>query len=450
MSQQQETEPYHDNGYHLDLEEDYEKIYKFGWRPDPYGEGTIPVGTCSSMCSHEEFEEREKQNRLSKFEMIPRTNPPRGDFKHAMKEFKRSAAGREFTMAMNLRPWSVLRAGLRHLLLDVCLRSDDWLYISGFVFDRLKAIRQDMIIQRIEGRRCIEILEGSIRFLVYSMFRLTCTTRDYIHDRIDKAKLSPDGMPVSGLDNYEMNVVREMKLTMQCLRDCLQSLIVHYQDYVPESPNRFLFEAINIIVNLPQLLGHQYISTDLMSKSELRDGNPVFKTVFHMRREHCIGNHLGALKHLPNLREYPLIVLAYASILPLLQINLITKFKRAHSGRGSSRTHPDHLCKMICPSWLDPNYDERLIFTVYLAVQMGLFDHNKVMIDFNFRNNVIIPKPEQYQTEKLAEQIESDNETRIYALQMIAARNWQFFDDTLKVYGVESVLDPSLLPYTIS
>uniref|UniRef100_A0A6G1SC81 SAC3 domain-containing protein 1 n=1 Tax=Aceria tosichella TaxID=561515 RepID=A0A6G1SC81_9ACAR len=440
---EQQPEPYTDNGYHLDIEQDYETVYKFGWRPDPFGEGTIPVGTCSSMCTYEELEERERQNRLSKFEMIPNTNPPKGDSKLAMKEYKRSAAGREFTVAMNLRPWSVLKRSLRHLLLDICLRDDDWMYISGFVFDRLKAIRQDMIIQRIEGSRCVEILEGSVRFLVYSMFRLTCTTRDYIHDRIDKAKLSPEGMPVSGLDNYEMNVVREMKLTMQCLRDCLHSLIVQYQDYVPDSPNRFIFEAINIIVNLPQLLGHQYISTCLMSKQELRDSNPMFKTIFRMRREHFIGNHYGALKHLPNLREYPLIILAYASIIPLLQINMITRFKKVYSARGSSKTHPDHLCKLICPPWLDSNYDERLIFTVYLAVQLGIFDHESLMIDFSFRNNVIQSKIEQYQLEKLAEQIESDNETRIYALQMIAARNWQFFDETLKVYGVESVLDPS-------
>jgi hypothetical protein len=442
QQQQQQQQPY-DEGYHLDLEEDYEAIYKFGWRPDPYGEGTIPVGTCPTMCSHEEFDERSRQNRLSKFEMDQDKRPPRGDFRLAMKEFKRSAAGREFTVAMNLRPWSVLRKGLRHLLLDICLRDDDWLYISGFVFDRLKAIRQDMIIQRIEGLRCIEILEGSVRFLVYSMFRLTCTTRDYISDPIDKAKLSPDGTPVSGLDNYEMNVVREMKLTMQSLRDCLHSLIVQYQDYVPDSPNRFLFEAINIIVNLPQLLGHQYISTDLMSREKLRNSNEMFKTVFLMRREHFIGNHLGALKHLPSLREYPLIVLAYASVIPLLQVSMITRFKKAYSARGTSKVHPDHLCKLIFPTWLDSNYDERLIFTVYLAVQMGIFDHDSLMIDFNFKNNVILSKSEQFQEDKLAEQIESDNETRVYALQMIAGRNWQFFDETLKVYGAESVLDPS-------
>lgn len=443
MGQQERPSQSHDDGYHLNIEEDYESIYKNGWRPDPYGEGVIPVGMCMFMCGHEEFEERERQNRLSRFEMTWDTNPPRGRFKLAVKEFKRSAAGREFTVAVNLRPWTVLRKSLHYLLLDICLRNDDWLYISGFVFDRLKSIRQDMIIQRIEGRRCIEILEGSIRFLVYSMFRLTCTTRDYIHDEIDKPKLSPEGTHVSGLDNYELNAVREMKLTMQCLRDCLQSLIVQYQDYAPQSTNRFLFEAVNIIVNLPQLLGHQYISTNLMSNSEQFEDSSMFRTILRMRREHFIGNHYGALKHLQDLREYPLIILTYASVLPLLQINMIEKFKKAYSVRNNGRVHPDYLCKLICPPWLDSDYNERLMFTVYLAVQLGIFDHDKLVVDFNSRNNVISSKLDHYQTEKLAEQIVSDNETRVYGLQMIAGRNWEFFDDTLKVYGVQSVLDPS-------
>lgn len=440
-NRQQKNQQSFDDEYHLDLEQDYESIYRFGWRPDPYGEGTIPVGTCTSMCTYEEFSERVRQKRLSKYEMVPGTN--QGNDKLAMKEYSRSAAGREFTMAMNLRPWSVLKQGLYHLLLDICLRNEDWMYISGFVFDRLKSIRQDMIIQRIEGRRCVEILEGSVRFLVYSMFRLTCTTRDYVHDNLEKSKLSPDGTPVSGLDNYEINVIREMKLTMQSLRDCLYSLIVQYQDYVPDSPNRYLFEAINIIFNLPHLIGHQYVSTDLMSKQELRNSDPMFKTVFKMRREHFLGNHYGALKHLPNLRDYPLILLAYASILPLLQINMVTRFKKAYATKVNSKTHPDKLSRLICPVWLDPDLDTRLLFTVYMGVQLGIYDHESFMIDFSFRNNVIQPKPSwQCQHEKLAEQVESDNETRVYALQMICGRDWHFSNEALKVYGVESVLDP--------
>lgn len=425
-----------------DIEQDYEAYYKHGWRPDPYSDhGTIPVGYLYKMCGEEEMQERQRQKRLTKYEIKPGSNPPEVDSKLAMKEFSRSAAGREFSHASNLRPWSILRQGLHHLLLDICLRNDDWMYISGFVFDRLKSIRQDMIIQQIEGRRCIEILEGSVRFLVYSMYRLTCATRDYTNEQSMRVILSPKGEPVSGLNNYEINVVREMKLTMQCLRDCLQSLIVQYQDFVPDSPNRYLFEAICMIVNIPQLIGHRVVSTDLMSKKELRDEDPMFKTVFRMRRDHVDGFHVSALKRLPTLKEHPLIILTYASVLPLLQMNIITRLKRAYASRGPNRSPPDHLCRLICPEWLDISYDERIIFTYFVALQFGIYNDSKNVIEFKSANHVI-KEPVDWIHQKLPEQEDSDNETRIFAMQMILGREWSFFSDTIKLYGVESVLDP--------
>lgn len=423
------------------IEEDYEAIHKNGWRPDPYSEGVIPVGYLNRMCGYEEMQERERQKRLSRYEIIPGTNPPQVDTRLAMKEFKRSAAGREFTNASNLRPWSILKQGLNHLLLDICLRDDDWMYISGFVFDRLKSIRQDMIIQQIEGRRCIEILEGSVRFLIYSMYQLTCVNKDYTIKQPMEVILSPEGTPVSGLDNYEINVIREMKLTMQCLRDCLQSLVVQYQDFVPDSPNRYLFEAIYMIVNLPQLTGYKYISTRLMSEKKLRDKNFLFSTVFQMRRDHSHGYHLTALKHLPKLQDYPLVVLTYASILPLLQMSMLVRLKKAYTVKGLNTAKIDHLCKILCPEWLDMSYDERLIFTCFTAIQYDIFDDDRNVIDFTIKNMVPKKMIEKMQ-QKLPEEAESDNETRTYAMQMILGRNWSFFSETLKIHGVESVLDP--------
>ena len=47
-----------------------------------------------------------------------------------------------------------------------------WQRVYEFVFDRLRAVRQDMIIQRIGGNEAIWILECSVRFLIYSGYRL--------------------------------------------------------------------------------------------------------------------------------------------------------------------------------------------------------------------------------------------------------------------------------------
>jgi len=436
--------------YWLDLEGDYESEYKTGWRPDPYGESLIPVGLCTTMCTTEEMIERQTQKRLSKFEMKPNTNPPKVDVKLAVKEFKRSAIGQEFSRALDLRPWSVLRRTVRHLLLNICVRKDDWMYICDFVFDRMKAVRQDMIIQRIEGRRYIEVLEASVRFLVYSMYRLSCTTKDYTSDPPFKRILSLEGTPLSGLDSFEINVVREMKLTMQCLRDCLQSLIVQYQDYVPDSKNRALFEAINLIVNLPFLQDHQFYQTDFLKNKKSRNDSKVLRTVFRMYLDHLTGNHMAALNRLTQLREYPLVILAYAPVIACLQVYLLTVLKKAHASRGPSKTNPENLCRLICPSWLDISQDERLIFTIFLAVQFELYDVHADQIDFSTSSRDLVnniprnfeEKGRMIRKQLLAREAEGENETRAYAMQMIAGKDWSFYTETLAIHGVESILDP--------
>jgi len=47
-----------------------------------------------------------------------------------------------------------------------------WHRVYEFVFDRLRAVRQDMVIQRIGGNSAVSILESIVRFLIYAGYRL--------------------------------------------------------------------------------------------------------------------------------------------------------------------------------------------------------------------------------------------------------------------------------------
>lgn len=433
--------------YILDPEEDYEANYPEGSRPDPAGGSEIPVGTLHLMCPYGEMQEREEQGRLSRYEIKSNVYPPQVDINLAMKEFKRSVVGHGFSNAVDLRPWSVLRRALHHLLLDICLRDDDWMLICDFVFDRLRSIRQDMVIQQIEGRRYIEVLEGSVRFSVYSMYRLTCTLRDYSLE-IPHRVLVPHSGPVKGLNNYEMNVIREMKLTMKCLRDCLSLLIVQYEKYAPASPYRPLFEAINLIVNLPFLDGRVEFSTNYYKRKDI---DPVFKIVFKMYREHLVGNHWSAIKHLPELREYPLLILAYAPALAALQMHMIPIFRKSYAATGPNVSSLKFLASLICPSWLSYVEEERIYFAQFIATQYEFYDEQRNLCDFKLN---LQKKPYQpasveelivYERQRLAGRIgdDEDNETRHYAFQMIAGKNWLFYQDSLNIYGIEEVLDPT-------
>lgn len=429
-----------------DLEEDYEANYPDGFRPDPYIECSIPVGQCKTMCSTAEMMERERHQRLSKYEMKPNIAEPQADPGLAIKEFKRSSVGREFSSIYELRPWSILRKALHHLLLKICFEDDDWMFICDFVFDRLKAIRQDAVIQRIEGLRYIEILEGSIRFLVYSMYRLTCTLQDYASIQPCESLIPLDG-PVTGLDNYELNIIREMKLTMKSLRDCLSSLIIQYQENVPESPHRSLFEAVNLIVNLPFLPGHSQCSTDFQARSNLRNSDPIFKLVFKMYREHLAGNHCSAIKHVPQLIEHPLLILAYAPTIAQLQVHLIQLLRKAYSATGANTSSVLHLCSIICPDWLDYDVDERIFFGQFVAVQFGFYDEERNLCDYKLGSTRRLPRDfvekAKMDYRKLLGKEPEENETRAYALQMVLGREWSFYQEVIKLHGLEYILDPS-------
>lgn len=432
------------------LEEDYESNYKEGWRPDPFGNQIIiPVGQLYEMCSPLERQEREQSQRLSKFEIEANSKPFRYDKNLTIKEFKRSSVGREFTSSIELRPWSVLKQTLHHLLLNICFKDEDWMLVCDFVFDRLKAVRQDLIIQRIEGLRYIEVLEGSIRFLVYSMYKLTCTLNDY--SRIEEAKeiISNEG-PVKGLNNYELNVVREMKLTMKCLRDCLNSLIIQYQENVQNSPNRSLFEAINFIVNLPFLHGHTFTTSDFLRNLDFKNEDPLIRIVFKMFRDHLNGNHLSAVKRLPKLFDYPLVVLAYAPAIAQVQIDLIHYLKKAYGTSGTNVASLGYLSSIICPEFLETDKDERLLFAQLMAIQFGIYDHETGCCDFKIKKSKpIIPRDfrEKAEMDALkslkASESGSDNETRIYALQMIFGKNWSFFQELIDIHGLKYILDPT-------
>lgn len=138
---------------------------------------TVPEGACQTMCPARELRNRERQNRLHRFEILAGTEGdrlPRGDPSRAVKEYSRPAAGKDSTNPSDLRPPEVLLRTVCYLI-DSIASSPDlhlWTEIYSFVFDRLRGVKQDMIIQRVSGSKCVAILERTVRFLIYASYRL--------------------------------------------------------------------------------------------------------------------------------------------------------------------------------------------------------------------------------------------------------------------------------------
>ncbi|KXJ22547.1 Germinal-center associated nuclear protein [Exaiptasia diaphana] len=116
------------------------------------------LGTCQAMCSSAEHQERQQQRRLSVFE-----TPSSSHKNLPVKEYSRCAAGKQTSLS-ELRPEGVLVKTMNYLIDEIVDRTDHpWSTVYHFVFDRIRAIRQDLVIQRIANESTVEILEKAVR-----------------------------------------------------------------------------------------------------------------------------------------------------------------------------------------------------------------------------------------------------------------------------------------------
>lgn len=239
----------------------------------------IPFGSCEQMCPPAEYQARKRQKRLSIFEMQSNTykNLP-------VKEFSRSAAGKQTSLS-DLRPTKVLAQTMDYLIEEIVDRTDQtWTVIYHFVFDRIRAIRQDMVIQRIVDESAVEILEKVIRFHIFAHYKLSDCSLDCFDPYINDSHL----------------------------QECLKRLLVLYDNNV-SSQNRAEFEgyyllhnlgsheAMHRILNLPK-----HIKEDELLKLSLKLsfmkllGN--FVAVFRIARKLSFLARCLVLKHSTSLR----------------------------------------------------------------------------------------------------------------------------------------------------
>lgn len=133
-------------------------------------------GTCTAMCPEPERKQRERQKRLHKFEMLAGTENymvPTADPDKTVKEYTRPAAGKERVQPSELRPPAILLKTVQYLVEEIVPKTDvPWVEVYNFVFDRLRSIKQDMTIQQVKGKSCVSVLEVSLRFLIFSSYRL--------------------------------------------------------------------------------------------------------------------------------------------------------------------------------------------------------------------------------------------------------------------------------------
>ncbi|KAH1022479.1 hypothetical protein HUJ04_011872 [Dendroctonus ponderosae] len=142
-----------------------------------------------------------------------------------IKSFSRSAAGKNLLDAKSLRPPETLLKTVNYLLTEV-IKNDEvpWHVTYDFVMDRLRSVRQDMVIQNLSAKESIYIFQKIVSFYAYAAYRLL-------------------NEPIKNFDPHMNNVH---------LQECLKRLLCMFDECNDNlyAKNRPHFEALYVVMNL--------------------------------------------------------------------------------------------------------------------------------------------------------------------------------------------------------
>ena len=134
-------------------------------QPREASDACAVFGTLMEMCSELEARDREMCLELSPLEVLAGTESlrrPQADLAKTVKKYQRPAAGAPPPAATSLRPLPVLERTVDFLLKTWASRTDmPALSRYLFVSDRLRAVQQDMTVQRLH---CAPLLARIVRF----------------------------------------------------------------------------------------------------------------------------------------------------------------------------------------------------------------------------------------------------------------------------------------------
>uniref|UniRef100_A0A1I8PIQ9 SAC3/GANP/THP3 conserved domain-containing protein n=1 Tax=Stomoxys calcitrans TaxID=35570 RepID=A0A1I8PIQ9_STOCA len=260
-------------------------------------------GVCENFCPEKESKLRIKEKLLHFFELKDGQKHIPGTL---VKCFSRSAADKKASRAEDLRTERCLQKCTEYLLKDVFMDNrKSFNTVYDFVFDRLRAVRQEIVMQNYNAQQTIRLLEPMIMFLSYSRYKL-CE---------------------EAIDNFDP------KICEQHLQECLKRALVCYDEIgindmnLLEIQRRALIEALYQVFNLGSVEAMRRCLT-LVDAIRL---DPLFSVVFKISLSYMQGNFYRVLNGLQSL---PHILCAIGSLkLPALRRHLYCVFSHAYSSK---------------------------------------------------------------------------------------------------------------------
>lgn len=155
-----------------------------------YNLGEEPQFTaeCIDMCPVFERHEREFQNGLIRFELIPESGG-KVDHRKAVKRYRRSAAGDPPPLPCDVRTPKALQMTLKYLVEEI-LGKFGIVESYSFVRDRFRSIRNDLTLQNYRGKEAIELHEIIARYHIlccHSLCEIEDVTIQQEHEQLRKS-----------------------------------------------------------------------------------------------------------------------------------------------------------------------------------------------------------------------------------------------------------------------
>ncbi|XP_037045886.1 germinal-center associated nuclear protein isoform X2 [Bradysia coprophila] len=184
-------------------------------------------GTCDDFCPPKEIKMRATEKLLHFFEMYPPLEYSHIVQKVPVKCFSRSAAGIQTPEAADLRTVGSLSRTVAYLLEYILMDNrKPYHYRYDFIFDRLRSVRQEIVIQNLNEVQTAQLIEPMVMFLSYSSYKLCQSSID----------------------------VFDPKICYQHLQECLKKLLCCYdeieQQHGTHLQNREFFECLYVVFNL--------------------------------------------------------------------------------------------------------------------------------------------------------------------------------------------------------
>ncbi|XP_050663918.1 germinal-center associated nuclear protein isoform X4 [Leptidea sinapis] len=247
-----------------------------------------------------------------------------GEYK-LVKCFSRSAADSKMAVPEILRPYPILKKTMHHLLHVVSKRTDvTTTTLYNFIDDRLRAVRQDMTIQRLPLQQCAELLEPMIRFYIYFAYRLSARPVHEFDPVLNKTYLLE--CMKWYLSCEDRISATEENMSVNDLADCFKMMELNSKNL----GCRVLIESLYIMCNLDNIQPiFRYLRLPLHIKR-----TPLLKLAYEVAIANLKGNFVRVCRLAQSL--CPLNKCAFYLYLPSLQRCSLHKLSTAYNSKQLS------------------------------------------------------------------------------------------------------------------